>query len=459
MGFDFDECSNFYGGSMYHGLSDVELEHVEIYFKPKAKYFQAFDLLQKLQGLTIATRAKRNEALNNFDNGFNDCRISVDSECLYNAIDIKTGELDLEYYLNELGGADIVKKSDIKFYVQDEKLQEKLLKARKKIKNAYEKSDVLISLGVMLMPDYEQQALKNYVMRDGIVKIVVNTMEFSKEANSVGLGKLLATMAEEIVDVVYVDSRAIKDKSAGLASPAIKYKQLKYACSDAELRIYGLRVPEDGTYLNYIGHDTTGIMYEEKDISIPLYNMDNVVEVHVSMHVDEAKQDIIREVFAVINAVKGAIENHQLFDLIDEKNSAHTCIINALLNGEWNLRDNIIRNNNVIGYLAYSNRPYEIRGALEGILEDDVIELICKSKGPFDTDFEFERFMAECTASQMLDRASGEVVNCYNEDKGTYNFSGQFFCVDEKELLDLFMLIKKHVAGNDEHAVMDIHTV
>lgn len=361
--------------SVLHKCTFLEMEHIEIYFKPKEKYVEAFETLQKLFDLMKAVRYKKIHIKHQLSGG-----MFVENEDFFQAINIFTGELDLKQFL--ICMHDVIKKKHIKRYVEDEALQEELLETLKNCKKsdsdfnnpAFYRADFLYSV---LINTIDKMNLTDYIIdNQGTAKLIVNIMQLGDEDFLKALGTVLGTLVDEITEIVYVDGRP-KYRFTDTPQLDRKYKILEFdnSCID-DLVIYDIRVP-DTKACDVYGVDIKDIP-ENYIITttaiIPLFDMD--VKYHVKIEIDlrEECQQPLNSIFELTNILEKAFEEKKLKSFYDNGDYVGTInnIVFSALHYKFNLTQQAIIDLPAIFWIVNNNRDYVLEEILESVNNPDI---------------------------------------------------------------------------------------
>ena len=154
----------------YRNACPLELEHIEICFKPKEKYMGAFEKLQQLFPLIKRIGIKNVETCEYEDEFLDLCKNYL------NAIDLETGELNMLNLLQQFEG--VVTGIDVKRFVKDNDLKKEVLEA---LEALYEADEVEVEnkyFYEMSTVTIEQIMLNDYIL-DGEKTATLVFLSFS----------------------------------------------------------------------------------------------------------------------------------------------------------------------------------------------------------------------------------------------------------------------------------------
>ena len=422
----------------------VEMEHMEIYFKPKGKYIEAFKTLQKLLELMKAVRHKKIDVSFLRPNS-----VYVEDEDFFNAINISTGELNLKKFLFCMHGT--IKKKHIKKYVSDEALQAELLKVLEDYRSP--SKDVRDPVFSYFNLDFLHESLINtidkmnltdcIIDKHGTAKIVVSIIQLGSERNLEALGNILGTLADKIEKIVYVDGRNFYEFTDRSVLDR-EYKVLKFDTTDDGLFIQDIRVPdfEEGheNFLTY--REVSEEHIHTTSITIPLYDLDIKHHVKIMVNLKEECKQPLSTVFEFANIIKNAVEEERL-NPADEEND-YTEIINNTVFGallyNFNSTQQILNNSYIAYWLQQNNRKYVLEEVFKNVSNSDIKGAVLG----YDPDDENEK---------PLIMATEKIDTIYENNiyAGAWIFEADYKTVMYSELEALFKKIVSNigVAGSE----------
>lgn len=423
----------------------IELEHVEIYFKPKPKYVEAFNKLQQLYQLMKAVRYKKIHT-----GPCLDFYMFLENEDFFQAINIITGELDLKHFLICMHNT--IKKKHIKKYVSDKQLQDELLEALASYKewdSDFNNPDFYNPefLDVVLVNTIDKMNLTDCIMnKDGIAKIVVNIMQLGDDDSLEAPGKILGTFAEKITEVVYTDCRS-EYVDCDPFTQERKYKVLEFAADydeDPYLSIYKARVPD---YQECDECEVGERNLPEKYIKtqtafVPLINMD--VKYHVKVRVDlrEECQKPLNTLFDLACILEDAFEKDQLkYDSAngDYVSTSNRLIFSSLLYN-YNITQHAIKDLPIMFWLTHFNRDYMLKRVFEKVENPDIRAAIL-----YNSDDEDDELFID-----NIDTVYDNYI-----DEGEWVFEADYKVITRKALEDFFTKIVDNI-GDTVEDVVDI---
>lgn len=433
--------------SVLHKCTFLEMEHIEIYFKPKEKYVEAFEMLQKLFDLMKAVRHKKIHINHQLSGG-----MSVENEDFFQAINIFTGELDLKQFL--ICMHNVIKKKHIRRYVTDEALQAELLETLKNCKKwdsnfnnpAFYRSDFLYCV---LINTIDKMNLTDCIIdNQGVVKLVVNIMQLGDEDFLRGLGTVLGTLAGEIIEIVYVDGRT-KYKYCDALTIDRKYKLLEFDNSSIDnLVIYSVRVP-DTKACDVYGVDIKEIPEEyikETTTIIPLLDMDVVYRVRIEINLKEECQQPLSSIFELANILEKAFEEKKLKSFNDNGDYVGTInnIVFSALLYNFNITQQAISNLAAVFWIVDYNRDYVLEEILESVNNPDIKAGVMRCKYNIDNE-------------DILSIDTDNIDTIYENDicNGKWIFEADYKAVIYSELEAYFNKIIDNI-GTGENKLFDI---
>ena len=451
----FDELANV--ESLNH---PIDLEHVEIVFKPKAKYLQAMKTIQELFELVKETRLRRVICVDNYENDFgiicieddeeDDDGIILQSEELFNAINILTGELDLEQFINVLSPS--IRKKHIKKYVKDKALREKLLLAYDEFSDKSNKEEMICNANEYLMgtfiPTFEKIYLTNYFLgTDGTAHIIFNSIELSTDFCLKHIGKLLGTLAEEITDVVYIDSR---EKTFGSVRTMMnrKFEKLDFDIDEdtAELVINNIRVPYEDAYIKYmcgkkyIEEDN----YSRKDVRVKLIDLDVSYNLEIEVEIKEELRATLEELSEILNVIVEAIKAGKIQGYIESFKDVEHCALQTTLdfmNYDYNMCRHVVNDISWFESLKHVCRPYTLEEIFSNIDDKETVNSLLGNE---------ERFInnAKCDTMNLYDVISciGNIyTNQIDAENGKWRLSVDIQLMPEVAIREYFKKIIKNI--------------
>lgn len=452
FGEDFEE-EDFGGG--FEGERLINLEHIEICFKPKKKYMKAFAELQSLFPLIKGNKL-----------GFgNDCCFSCNngrSEQSYlNSINLKTGELNLVSLINILGNK--IDNKFIKSYIRDKDLREELMQALEECEDLKVLEELDCSAEYMHNKYYytvEKIFLNEYMLaKDGTSHIFLNIRDLVNDVDCIG--KVLGTFAEEITDVVYIDSKNYKDGIFVERDRKFEQLEFKFSTKQNELIIRDVRLPEEGINIYYTCNADDYEKYiRVKDVVIKLHNMDNEFHVEAEINIAKEYQPFIAKMMQIYKATLEAYEAGVILIKYPESTSNAfelycTKLLFNILDYDYNICKQAVDEYSLFGNIIRGNRNYKLREAFKNIEDNALYEILTGEEDKqLAENNKFEE--NEIMKTDIMTSIHNIKMNQVDAEGKQWRFKADFSCIFEKNLRKYFNNILQNIGSNEDPGILDI---
>lgn len=438
----------------YKEACNLELEHIEICFKPKEKYLKAFETLQRLFPLIKGTREERYEKYIEGEGVMH-----VD-ESYFNAINLETGELNMLRFVLYLGGE--LSEQSIHMYVKDDDLKSELFKAITEVEQCGGMTKGDEYLWHLMIPTVERNNLVEYILdKKGNTHIILNIMELNEKGDSGELGRLLGTFAQEVTRVVHIDSRAMATEESTMDNRSRKFERLMFNFNHSknELSIMDVRVAKKDAFIKYVfGEICCADDVVERDIDIRLIDMDNRYTVRAEINIKDEYQFFVNKMARIAEA---AINAHEDGTISLNKFAGYACddkfyaekMMFEILNSDFDITKRLVDESGIYFSMRMENRNYELEEAFREFDDDEVFEVLT-SKPEEDWG---------CNSGTEFDFDQEEVIGCIehiqfnqvvNEGK-QWKFEGEFKFVSELSLKRFFNSIMQNIGKDDEPGYID----